>query len=780
MTRSVKAGCRFALLPNLSLWGEDRHFCVRAASLGFSLYADTHRPPLHLYRPTDLARVESWRGTWAGRDKEIRRARFLQAALRDYADAHHATFDGLGGLQHFHPDAAAALASAAGERAAQVAKHRMVTRADLIDGRHAVLRCTTGSLPTRDLVTISQEIEVGAAGVLKLTALAVRKVTEATVLDGPRVPFVRRSRGNRILLAMLVVAAGRHLHHALRKAATACDEILLVLFDPTEEVIEDCTQLLEGLAKPFQVVTVKDLPAHDEREGRTLLWQLAGLRRPDWVLVIEPYEILADGVADAVRSAVDQGTVDSVTFKVRSVLEEGSLAELDPEHALILVRWDPEESEAFGGPDGRCGRVPRAYELRARSRGSVVLAVDVLRHPPPADPRNAHVSTRPEPPDIGPTPFVLEALPGLPEGGPTLDHADVTARPGPDSVDGPLITCCVIVRDEAHNLPELFASTTGVVDEWVIVDTGSTDETVAVAMGLGARVFHFPWIDDFAAARNHALKQANGCWVLVLDADDRLHDGTALREHLKNEAALDVGQLLVESPLSPLPGAATDRGVQPRVFRRSCGVQYRFPVHELPVVDGLLRGTVPGRILHTGYQDEATRKQKAERILRLLPRVEDPVYRTYHECRALGTLGRHDDFITAAARFRELGVPVPPDVRTQLGALLVGRGAAGASIRLLVEGLETDPMHPDLYLGLWLAAGVGYVDRAERVLAGAAEGPPVATLSHLDAVADAIFATGLIEKPLRQAFAATLGKPPAGSPALTPGSGGIQTGEEHG
>ena len=83
--------------------------------------------------------------------------------------------------------------------------------------------------------------------------------------------------------------------------------------------------------------------------------------------------------------------------------------------------------------------------------------------------------------------------------------------------------------------------------------------------------------------------------------------------------------------------------------------------------------------------------------------------------------------------------------------------------------------------GWWKSVGIGYVGRAERVLAGgAAEGPPVATLSHLDGVADAIFATGLIEKPLRQAFAATLGKPPAGSPALTPGSGGIQTGEEHG
>jgi glycosyltransferase involved in cell wall biosynthesis len=83
----------------------------------------------------------------------------------------------------------------------------------------------------------------------------------------------------------------------------------------------------------------------------------------------------------------------------------------------------------------------------------------------------------------------------------------------------PRLTVCMIVRDEAENLRRALASVAGVADEVVVVDTGSTDDSAAVAGQLGARVGHFRWCDDFAAARNAALAMARGAWVLSLDAD---------------------------------------------------------------------------------------------------------------------------------------------------------------------------------------------------------------------------------------------------------------------
>ncbi len=84
------------------------------------------------------------------------------------------------------------------------------------------------------------------------------------------------------------------------------------------------------------------------------------------------------------------------------------------------------------------------------------------------------------------------------------------------------LSLCMIVKDEAEMLPECLASVQGVVDEIVIVDTGSTDDTVAIAHAAGAKVVHEPWQNDFARARNAALAHATGDYVLQLDADERL------------------------------------------------------------------------------------------------------------------------------------------------------------------------------------------------------------------------------------------------------------------
>src|SRR5262249_10900004 len=82
----------------------------------------------------------------------------------------------------------------------------------------------------------------------------------------------------------------------------------------------------------------------------------------------------------------------------------------------------------------------------------------------------------------------------------------------------------MIVTNDAKNLPESLACVRHLVDEMVVVDTGSTDRTKEIAREMGAKLFEFPWIDHFAAARNESLRYASGEWIFWLDADDRLND----------------------------------------------------------------------------------------------------------------------------------------------------------------------------------------------------------------------------------------------------------------
>jgi tetratricopeptide (TPR) repeat protein len=84
------------------------------------------------------------------------------------------------------------------------------------------------------------------------------------------------------------------------------------------------------------------------------------------------------------------------------------------------------------------------------------------------------------------------------------------------------LSVCVIAKNEQARLGRALGSVASIADEIVVADTGSTDDTVGVALKHGARVVQFPWVDDFSAAYNFSIDQARGRWILLLDADEKL------------------------------------------------------------------------------------------------------------------------------------------------------------------------------------------------------------------------------------------------------------------
>src|SRR5882672_5841262 len=93
------------------------------------------------------------------------------------------------------------------------------------------------------------------------------------------------------------------------------------------------------------------------------------------------------------------------------------------------------------------------------------------------------------------------------------------------------VSLCLMVRNEEEKLAACLQSAAGLVDEAIVVDTGSTDGTRELAGKLGARVFEFPWVDDFAAARNECIRHATGDFIFWMDADESIDSSN--REKLR-------------------------------------------------------------------------------------------------------------------------------------------------------------------------------------------------------------------------------------------------------
>jgi len=289
------------------------------------------------------------------------------------------------------------------------------------------------------------------------------------------------------------------------------------------------------------------------------------------------------------------------------------------------------------------------------------------------------------------------------------------------------ISLCVIAKNEAAMLPGMFASVVGAVDEIVFVDTGSTDETVRIAQAAGARVIHHRWQDDFADARNRAVVEASGEWVLVLDCDERLAPGA--REALRNaveRGGFELGLLPLynatrsdasaEEILSGVAGKGAPT-LLPRLMRRDPELRWEGRIHE-SVTGWLAKGTkrvqqVDASILHLGNAEDVLQaKDKTQRDLALLERrcqeePDNPVMWS-HLARVYVRAHRTEDAWRAAGsgwqaveRIAQSGgghnYSLSPLV-TVFCFLALQRGDSQVALKVLLKAAQLGIVHPNLQL----------------------------------------------------------------------------------
>ena len=212
----------------------------------------------------------------------------------------------------------------------------------------------------------------------------------------------------------------------------------------------------------------------------------------------------------------------------------------------------------------------------------------------------------------------------------------------------------VIARNEARCIARCLDSARAWVDRMLVLDTGSTDDTVAIAQACGAEVHHLPWSDDFARARNAALELADADWHLIMDADEWIVSGAeGLRDTLCTPL---LGVVCVRNDFDLNGSTAQSHAWIPRLLPR--GVRYAGRIHEQPV-SPLPRKRLPLVLGHDGYtRTRLTSKQGRNRalLLQALQEAPDDAYLHYQLGKDCEIYGEHD---AACAHYRQASTRLP-------------------------------------------------------------------------------------------------------------------------
>jgi len=190
----------------------------------------------------------------------------------------------------------------------------------------------------------------------------------------------------------------------------------------------------------------------------------------------------------------------------------------------------------------------------------------------------------------------------------------------------PFLSLCMIVKNEEKVLARCLDSVSGIVDEIIIVDTGSTDQTKAIAQRYTERIYDFQWKDDFSEARNFAQSKASGKWILVLDADeyvDRENLQAAIDEIKANSNLVDAYSVQIYN-FTGLYGETIIQHHSLRIYRNDPSIRFHRAVHEqLTKENGELATARSSLVIyHSGYLAKTVQEKGKNRRNTLLIKRE--------------------------------------------------------------------------------------------------------------------------------------------------------------
>lgn len=295
------------------------------------------------------------------------------------------------------------------------------------------------------------------------------------------------------------------------------------------------------------------------------------------------------------------------------------------------------------------------------------------------------------------------------------------------------LSICMIVKNEEKNLSRCLNSLESlrkrVATELIVVDTGSSDNTVEIAKQYHANIFYHLWNNDFSSMRNISLDYAKGEWILIIDADEALQSCDDMVEFLNQEHDKDIAgaTLYVQNVKNEEGTILSSSLISPRIFRNNSGMHYEGEVHNSPIFYGNLK-EIPEVIYHYGYinSDKELMEKKFQRTSKLLlNHLSKNPENIYYRYQLATTYDMHGDFELAIDQIKSAYALIEKKslksryeylyIYSAYAKLMAYNGHFVEAIEISEKGIALEKEYLDLYFFKAVAfAKVGAIKQAKE------------------------------------------------------------------
>lgn len=378
---AIEKGVNFNKIYNLSFWGEDRHFCIRAAALGLKLYVDTTYPAYHIYRKDNLEKIEEFKNKCIC---DINKSLYIDNFTRNFLKNFY-SYD-YNNINKF--DVNKYLCSAYADKFNKdknniikyILEKKLICNINILDintdkiniNENKINIICKFQLENKSITEDSTKIFICNLQLNNQTML----IENINFINNDNKPLfgynildlleerirINKDKKNKITLAMLIRnESGKFLERVLTHAAKYVDNVVILDDASEDNSVEICKKVFENMA--LTLVQNKKHGFNNEVILRKQLWEITASTNPDWILFLDADEIFEDRICKVIRELINQPNFDYYAFRLYDMWDENHYREdfywkSHKYYRPFLIRYQPNFNYNWQEKPLHCGRIP--------------------------------------------------------------------------------------------------------------------------------------------------------------------------------------------------------------------------------------------------------------------------------------------------------------------------------------------------------------------------------------------------------------------------------------